>query len=268
MTYNNSVVDNTDVMPHVGEPAEAEEPAANLTVPQQICELVLGPPLNKLHQSFQKALNFLPYILVTVLAEAHPTLAIWLSFAVAELLALLNYFYSTFHPNCSSWYWFDQALGLSLLGLGIANAVVFVPSTIIRNVPTSAMLLAIAISILIGQPFTKQFAMKSMSPEKLALPQVKRNLLIMALLWLAVFLVMVVSGWCSLLFVQSSNPVLVKSNKTAYNILAVWIPIILPILAGQLTEFLKNNNKVSDSNTNGKDDGTGADGTGTGADNV
>ena len=185
--------------------------------------------------SKSQILTWVPYILIMVLAGFYETLSISLAFGIAVFLGIFNYKYAKYRPEFSSWYYLDMALVVSLLGLCIANFMVYIPPTILQGVPSAAMLLAVIISMIIRDPFTKQYAKPHVPSEVFASAEFTKMNDILSGYWLLIFVVINVCQWCSLLFVTSfetssstsTHPTI--SNFTAFLMLGTIIPSAVPI---------------------------------------
>jgi len=210
--------------------------------------------LEKIAQHSQR-LTFVPWIIIAVLQNGHEMIAIWLAFGIALVLAMMNYYNSTLHPQYSSWYYIDASLLVSVLGLGIANSIVYVPHTLLSVIPLTAMLATVAISMILQYPFTMQYAKAKVSNPKLKFHQILSGY------YLIVFSIMVTSVWCALLFVAQIGPPMVYSNHIAYIILGTVVPIFIGLIAPmgtkKIIEHLRgsdsskdNNNNVEDNNNN------------------
>lgn len=57
-------------------------------------------PLEQIAQHSQW-LTFIPYIIILILQNGHEMLVIWLLFGIALVLAMMNYYNSTLHPQYS-----------------------------------------------------------------------------------------------------------------------------------------------------------------------
>jgi hypothetical protein len=174
-------------------------------------------------------LSYLPFILMIAISQAHPSLALWLSFGACSLSAAFQFVHSTYTPNSPFLYWFTASSWATYLILAVVYELDPFNPTLIRNIAISSMVMTVLLSILVRNPFSMQYARAKVSNELANTTGFLMLNMYLSGFWLLLFAVMAACMWGSYPF----------SNGSAANIiLGTVIPISVIIVAFVLSPYV------------------------------
>jgi len=183
-----------------------------------------------------RVVQFVPFILIIVLSSAYETLSIWLAFGVSVLICLLDKYHSTYKPRFSSWYWLNVGPMVAYLAMGIVFAFKPFPAGLISSISVTVMWGSVLLSMLVGNPFTYQYAKSSAPDEALARPGFMKICHLLAGYWLFLFTVMIIVSWVDYAMPWSKG-------SAGHIILGIVIPVCIPLFGATtmpiLLEYLR-----------------------------
>eukprot|EP00536_Pseudo-nitzschia_multiseries_P014051 jgi/Psemu1/291223/fgenesh1_pg.651_\ len=199
--------------------------------------------------AWRNTISLLPFAVLIILSQIIETFAIFSAFGICLVMVVAVYYRSTHRPEYPPWYWLDIALLLSLLGCGIAHMAMQIPILVLQCIPATTMFCAIAISMIVKDPFVLDYALPTVTAETAATPEFLISCQILSGYWAIVMLITAVCQWTGLLFVDSLETG-EMSNPVAFIILGIVVPLCLPMFLAPcgcnlLAKYLKTKSAVS-----------------------
>ncbi|VEU33589.1 unnamed protein product [Pseudo-nitzschia multistriata] len=199
--------------------------------------------------SCKMLLGIVPFVVLAIVSPVDEELSVWLALALSLSLNLRLLYRGCYDPKYPKWYWMEMALCLSLLGIGIFNGITGVAVSLLQIIPSTAMFLAIPISMMFEDPFLYRELAPTVTPDVSSSPGFMQLCQYLSAYWMFVMFLQSVSMWVSLLFLTSltsGEP----SEPIPYLILSAVLPIgfiILGFLTTKpLADYLKSKGEEKD----------------------